>query len=99
MTPIEPKLTADEVRAVLFRDQLSSYSTPHTSNSNRTHNLALACEAINGTVINAGETFSFNDIVGERTASKGYREATVYVGTESKDELGGGICQVSSNDL
>lgn len=96
MTPIEPKLTAEEVRAVLFRDELSSYSTPHTSNSNRTNNLSLACEAINGTVINAGETFSFNDVVGERTAAKGYRSATVYVGSESKEELGGGICQVSS---
>lgn len=96
MTPIAPKHTAEEVRAVLFRDQLSSYSTAHTANSNRTHNLSLACDAINGTVINPGETFSFNNIVGERTADKGYRDAIVYVGTESKDELGGGICQVSS---
>lgn len=96
MTVIAPKRTAAEVEAVLFRDQLSSYSTPHTSNSNRTHNLALACQAINGTVINAGETFSFNDVVGERTSSKGYRSATVYVGNESKEETGGGICQVAS---
>ena len=96
MTPIPPKHTAAEVRAVLFRDQLSSYSTPHPANSNRTHNLALACEAMDGTVINPGETFSFNDVVGERTAAKGYREAIVYVGSESKDEVGGGICQVAS---
>lgn len=96
MTPIAPRFTADEIRAVLFRDQLSSYRSPHTANTNRTHNLDLACRAIDGTVINAGETFSFNNIVGERTAAKGYREATVYVGTESKDELGGGICQIAS---
>ena len=96
MTPIPPKHTAAEVEAVLFRDRLSSYSTAHTANSNRTHNLTLACQAINGTVINAGETFSFNGVVGERTASKGYRTATVYVGTQSKEELGGGICQVAS---
>ncbi len=96
MTPIAPKLTAAEVRAVLFRDRLSSYSSPYTSNANRTHNLVLACEAIDGTVINPGQTFSFNNVVGERTAAKGYRAATVYVGTQSKDELGGGICQVAS---
>lgn len=96
MTAIAPKHTAAEVEAVLFRDRLSSYSTPHTSNSNRTHNLDLACQAINGTVINAGETFSFNGVVGERTSSKGYRAATVYVGNESKEETGGGICQVAS---
>ncbi len=96
MTAIPPKHTAAEVEAVLFRDQLSSYSTAHTSNSNRTHNLDLACQAIDGTVINAGETFSFNSIVGERTSAKGYRAATVYVGNESKEETGGGICQVAS---
>jgi vancomycin resistance protein YoaR len=96
MTPVAPKHTAEEFRAVLFRDRLSSYSSPHTANANRTNNLTLACNAINGTVINPGETFSFNGVVGERTAAKGYREATVYVGTESKDELGGGICQVAS---
>lgn len=96
MTPIPPKHTAQEVRDVLFRDQLSKYSSPHVANSNRTYNLSLACQAINGTVINAGEVFSFNKVVGERTTAKGYRAATVYVGTESKEETGGGICQVAS---
>jgi vancomycin resistance protein YoaR len=96
MTPVAPEQTADEIRAVLFRDRLSSFSSPYTSNADRTHNLELACKAINGTVINAGGTFSFNSVVGERTAAKGYRAATVYVGTDSKEELGGGICQVAS---
>lgn len=96
MTVTEPEKTAAEVRAVLFRDELGSYSSPHTAIANRTTNLTLACKAINGTVINPGETFSFNGVVGERTASKGYKEATVYVGTESVGELGGGICQVAS---
>lgn len=96
MTAVSPNKTAQEVRAVLFRDQLSSFSSPHTANSNRTTNLTLSCKAINGTVINAGETFSFNNVVGQRTAGKGYKEATVYVGNESVGEVGGGICQVAS---
>lgn len=96
MTAVPPEKTADEIRAVLFRDQLSTFSSPHTANAGRTANLTLACNAINGTVINAGETFSFNGVVGERTAAKGYQKATVYVGTDSKEETGGGICQVAS---
>lgn len=40
--------------------------------------------------------FSFNGVVGERTAEKGYREAIVYSGMESVQELGGGVCQVAS---
>ncbi len=96
MTEVAPKRTAAEIQAVLFRDRLGSCNTDHTSNSNRTNNLILACKAIDGTVLNAGERFSFNGIVGERTASKGYLPATVYVGTESTEQLGGGICQVAS---
>ena len=96
MTPIAPQKTAAEVEAVLFRDTLGSYKSPHVANANRTNNLTLACNAINGTVLNAGETFSFNSIVGERTAAKGYKSATVYVGGDSVEELGGGICQVAS---
>ena len=96
MTAVSPRRTADEVRAVLFRDQLGSCATDHTANSSRTNNLTLACRAINGTVLNAGEVFSFNGVVGERTSGKGYLPATVYVGTESQEQLGGGICQVAS---
>ena len=91
-----PTRQASEIEAVLFRDQLSSCSTEHTYNYNRTNNLTLACNAINGTVLNPGEVFSFNDTVGERTADKGYTSAIVYVGSESVEELGGGICQVAS---
>ncbi|MBQ2619410.1 MAG: VanW family protein, partial [Oscillospiraceae bacterium] len=63
----------------------------------RTHNLMLACEAINGKVVMPGEIFSFNEAVGERTAAKGYREATAYVSGASVPEIGGGVCQVASS--
>ncbi len=96
MTAVHPERTADEIRAVLFRDQLSTFSSPHTANSGRTANLKLACSAINGTVINPGEIFSFNGVVGERTPAKGYQKATVYVGSDSVEQTGGGICQVAS---
>lgn len=44
----------------------------------------------------ARETFSFNGVVGERTAAKGYKEGGVYVGGETVQQLGGGVCQVAS---
>lgn len=96
MTETKPQRTAADIRAVLFRDQLSSFSSPHTAESGRTTNLKLACQAINGTVLNPGEVFSFNDVVGQRTAAKGYQEAIAYVGNKSVPEVGGGICQVAS---
>lgn len=91
-----PEMTAEQLSSMLFRDTLYSYATAYVSNANRTTNLRLACEAINGTVLQPGEVFSFNDVVGERTKEKGYKEGTIYIDSKSEPALGGGICQVAS---
>lgn len=93
MEYVAPKVLGDDV---LFGDILGSARTSVSGSSSRTNNLKLACEAINGTVLNPGDTFSFNDIVGERTAQKGYKTATACVGSSSSEEIGGGVCQVAS---
>ena len=93
---LAPEITEEKLRASLFADVLASYDSPHTWINDRTHNLELACEAIDGTVLMPGQTFSFNETVGERTKEKGYREAIVYVSGESVPQRGGGVCQVAS---
>lgn len=99
---IPAEITAAQLRKKLFRDTLSAFtaksSPEETADINRSTNVRLATAAINGTVIAAGKTFSFNQTVGERTAAKGYKIAKVYSaysGTVS-ESLGGGICQVST---
>ena len=96
MEDLEPEMTKLELETEMFGEKLFTKSTVYVNNSNRTNNLRLACEALNGTVLNPGDVFSFNDIVGERTAAKGYLPATVYSGGKSLEELGGGVCQVAS---
>ncbi|RDW18520.1 hypothetical protein CWR48_12520 [Oceanobacillus arenosus] len=77
--------------------RLGTYTTFfRKSNVERTHNIALAAEAINNYVLFPGETFSFNRIVGERTRERGYKRAPVIVRGELSEDIGGGICQVSS---
>lgn len=93
---LEPEVTLAELEEKLFHDVLGAYDSPHVYNPSRTNNLDLACKAIDGTILNPGDIFSFNDIVGIRSAEKGYAAATVYVSGESKPELGGGVCQVAS---
>ncbi|MGJ7912739.1 VanW family protein [Neobacillus sp. LXY-1] len=66
------------------------------SNKNRTNNIKLAANAINNYVVFPGETFSFNKVVGKRTKEKGYQRAKVIVRGEYSEDIGGGICQVSS---
>lgn len=65
-------------------------------NLQRSHNILLAAEAINNHVVFPGERFSFNQVVGERTATRGYLPAPVIVKGELSEGIGGGICQVSS---
>lgn len=94
---LQPKVTVENWKATNFPDVLASYNSRHTSNKARTTNLRLACEAIDGTVLNPGEIFSFNGIVGERTAEKGYQKGIIYAEDgASEAELGGGVCQVAS---
>lgn len=91
-----PQVTAEMLVGDLFQDVLAEYSSPYVWNPERTTNLTLACEEIDGQILNPGEVFSFNETVGERTAARGFQPAAVYVGIETADELGGGVCQVAS---
>jgi len=97
MEDLIPAVTLEDLKKTYFADTLASYDSPHTANAARTKNLELACKAINGTVLNPGDEFSFNKIVGERTKEKGYQAAIVYTdGGKSEAQEGGGICQVAS---
>ena len=51
---------------------------------------------MNGTIVQPGEEFSFNKVVGQRTAEKGYQAAAAYSSGEVVQEIGGGVCQISS---
>lgn len=94
---MEPEVTAEEYMEKYYPDTLASYNSPYYPNANRTTNLILACKEIDGTVLEPGEVFSFNETVGERTAEKGYKEGIIYAdGGSSESEVGGGICQVAS---
>lgn len=94
---LKPKITVKDLEQEAFPDLLASYSTSYaTSNANRSTNIALATKSVNNCVLMPGEVFSYNNTVGQRTASRGYKEAGVYLNGEVTTGLGGGICQVSS---
>ena len=97
ITLIEPEITAESLKEVLFHDKLGDCLTYlWGSSANRISNVRLACSRFDGMVLQPGEKFSYNDVVGERTAEAGFKLAPTYSGTAHIDALGGGICQVSS---
>jgi vancomycin resistance protein YoaR len=95
-TIIQPKVTAAQLRSVLFRDVLGTARTHVGGSAARIGNVRLAAAKVNGTVLNAGDTFSYNGKVGRRTVAGGFKEAPAYVQGNTVNEVGGGVCQPSS---
>lgn len=80
-----------------YQETIGSYEAISQSDDDeRAENLRLAAEAINGYVIEPGATFSFNEVVGDTTAERGYKEAPVLYSSGLGSSDGGGICQVST---
>ena len=88
--------TADKVTE-LYSDLLATKSTSlGGSSANRINNITLAAQRIDGVVLEPGQSFSYNGTVGQRTVANGFREAGAYANGQVVQEVGGGICQVSS---
>ena len=93
----KPKVTVANLDSGAFPDQLSSFTTNYgTGDVNRNTNIAIAARSINSVVVMPGETFSYNDLIGECSTRTGYRESTIYLNGELSKGVGGGICQVST---
>ena len=79
-----------------IESEIASFSTNLKGDSARLNNINITCNTINGTTIKNGDSFSFNSIVGQPTAEKGYQEADVFVNQKTEKGYGGGNCQVST---
>lgn len=97
LTITKANKTVNDIGTEAFPYEISKYSTKYdVSNTNRSQNLKLASDKINGTVLMPGEEFSYNQVVGKRTVEAGYKNAKIYSNGQVVDGLGGGICQISS---
>ena len=94
----EPEYTTEQYSELLFADQLGDPVTTSLSGStaNRITNVDLAAKAIDGIILSPGEQFDYNSALGQRTEARGYKAAGAYSGGQVVQEVGGGICQVSS---
>lgn len=76
---------------------LASYTTYFSSaNTNRSQNIHISAGELNGILVRQGAEFSFNKTVGARIVSAGYKDAAVIIEGKVEQDIGGGVCQVSS---
>lgn len=66
------------------------------SNSSSNHNARLACDILNGYTLAPGQVFSYNAVLGRRTAERGFVSAPIFVNKEHDVGVGGGICKIST---
>lgn len=92
----QPAVTVEDLTPKLYQDVLGSCTTNISGSSNRVENIRLAAQYFSGTVLMPGEEFSYNGTVGRRTSARGFLPAPAYVGGETVQETGGGVCQGSS---
>lgn len=91
----EPKISTEAVKSV--NTLLAEFSTKFsTKDSNRVTNVVLSAKATSDVLLMPGEEFSYNNLTGKRTKSKGYKDAPVIVNGKLEQDVGGGVCQVSS---
>ncbi len=89
-------LTTQEAKALGIERELARYTTGWSGDANRIQNLRRAAELIDGARLAPGASFSFNDVVGERTIERGFRPAPVIVGGEYETGVGGGVSQIAT---
>lgn len=93
--PVDPSRLARAQEPVIVGSFLTRYRQ-RGDEGPRAVNVRVAAEALDGAVVPTGGRLSFNDRVGPRTPSRGYRVAHVIYDGEMVDGIGGGVCQVAS---
>ncbi len=91
----EPKITTEAAQSV--NSLLAEFSTKFsTNNENRVTNIKISANSTSDILLMPGEEFSYNNQTGKRTKSNGYKDAPVIVNGKLEQDVGGGVCQVSS---
>ncbi len=97
LTVLKPKVYTDDLADDAFPNRLATFTTQYKeAEVSRSANVKLATKKVNGTVLNPGDIFSFNKVVGKRSYENGFKDAKIFLSDKVVDGTGGGICQVSS---
>ncbi|MFB9313254.1 VanW family protein [Nocardioides plantarum] len=95
-TVAEPDFTTADAKALGVKEKVSEFTTYFPYAEYRNVNIGRGAEIIDGTLLKPGETFSLNDIVGERTVENGFTEGTIISNGLFVKDLGGGVSQVAT---
>ena len=97
LTALAADFSTRDAKALGIREQISTFTTDMgESSANRIWNVHLLGDYMDGEIIRPGETFSYNERVGPRTAERGFREGQMIFGGVLIPSIGGGVCQTAT---
>jgi len=97
LTVLPAAFTTKAAKAMGIREKISTFTTDMgESSANRIWNVHLLGDYLDGTIIKSGQTFSYNQEVGPRTAERGFREGQMIFGGVLIPSIGGGVCQTAT---
>ncbi|WP_229051674.1 VanW family protein [Aeromicrobium sp. Leaf350] len=94
--PVEPEFTTADAEALKIVEKVSEFETNYPNTQYRNINQGRAAELIDGTILEPGEQFSFDKVVGQRTAANGFVQGGVIEGGRFVESFGGGVSQVAT---
>ncbi|WP_283134139.1 VanW family protein [Rhizohabitans arisaemae] len=96
LTTVEPKITDEEVKGLGIKEKISEFTSNYPCCAPRVKNIHAIAKILDGYVVRPGETFSLNDIVGERDTARGFVEAPMIERGRLVNSVGGGISQFAT---
>jgi vancomycin resistance protein YoaR len=94
---VKPTIASEDVPNLGIVELIGEGQTSFAgSTASRVQNIVVGAAQFDGLLIAPGETFSFDEYLGEVTAEKGYEESIIIWGNTTRADVGGGLCQVSS---
>ena len=95
--PVRPAIASEDAPVLGVVELIGEGVTKFAgSSAARVQNIVVGAAQFDGVLVAPGETFSFDESLGEVTAEKGYVEGIIIWGNTTRADVGGGLCQVSS---
>ena len=95
-TSSRPELTTEKAKKLGIKELISEFTTYHPCCANRVLNIHRGADIMDGTIILSGGTFSLNEVLGKRTAERGFHSAPQIFNGRLEDAIGGGVSQIST---
>ena len=96
LLPISVRAEEGQTQETIQPSILSQVTIPYQADINTNHNIEVACNYLNGIVIQPGAEFSYNAALGIRSQERGFVVAPSFQSGQVVTSIGGGICGPSS---